>query len=83
MKSETTVFGILGILQHFLAPMAAKIVEILPLEPSRAHSAPLLSRAQDLAPRQPRTDAPRRVRSAHHNLPWRAQRTPRLYAILS
>ena len=83
MKSETTVFGILGILQHFLAPLAAKIVEILPLEPSRAHFAPLLSRAQELEPRQPRADAPRRVRSAHHNLLLRTHRTPRLYAILS
>jgi hypothetical protein len=83
MKSEATVFGILGILQHFLVPMVAKIVEILPLEPSRAHSAHLLSRAQELAPRQPRTDNPRRVRCAHHNLHWRAPRTPRLYAILS
>jgi hypothetical protein len=83
MQSETTVFGILGILQHFLAPLAAKIVEILRPEPSHAHVGRLLSHAQELVSRQPRTDDPRRVRCAHHNLPWRAQRTPRIYAILS
>jgi hypothetical protein len=83
MQSETTVFGILGILQHFLAPLAAKIVEILRPESSHAHVGRLLSRAQELAPYQPRNDGPRRVRCAHHNLPWRAQRTLRIYAILS
>ena len=82
MQSETTVFGILGVLLHFLAPMAAKIVEISHPEPSRAHFGHFLSRAQELAPRQPRNDDPRRVSCAHYNLPWRAQRTPRIYAIL-
>ncbi|HKI05350.1 MAG TPA: hypothetical protein VKK31_25445 [Thermoanaerobaculia bacterium] len=82
MQSETTVFGILEILQHLLAPMAAKIVEILHPEPSHAHVGHLLSRTQELAPYQPRNHGPRRVRCAHHNLPWRAQRTLRLYAIL-
>jgi hypothetical protein len=83
MQSETTVFGILGILQHFLAPLAAKIVEILHPEPSRAHVGRLLSRVQELAPYQPRNHGPHRVRWAHPNLPWRVQRTPWIYAILS
>jgi len=83
MQRETTVFGILGLLQHFLAPLAAKIVEILYPEPSHAPFGPLLSHAQELAPYQPRNHGPRRVRCAHHNRPCRAQRTPQLYAILN
>ena len=38
MQSETTYPGILGQLQRFAASVAARIAEVLHLEPSRAQS---------------------------------------------